>query len=255
MRNKAIFFTGVILLIVWLLINIKPNKENRMEIKPTPTPLLKAINFPQINFNDKDYSYSLVKVSNISKLTLMENKNKEKGKDLIKKYKCQTGINAGFYDKNNQVIGLFFTDGYLLNEAINSKLFDGFFSINEKNQVMISRQNPETKVKIALQSGPMLYINNQPIALLIQNDKPARRMIAFLDENNQLYFLTVLDKEFYYQGPNLVDLPMILGEITQKERIEVKNALNLDGGSASFFHSPKITLEEYNPVGSLFCVK
>lgn len=233
----------------------KPEPSIREQITtPSPTSPFSQ-DLPTITYDEKKYVYDLTKVDDISKISLIENKEKEGSGELIKRYNCLQAINGGFYDTNGKPLGLLITNGQTINKAIPSSLLDGFIYIDNQKKVGIARHLAETELKIALQSGPMLIENQKTLLLQIKNDKYARRMAAAITKEKTLIFLTIFDPESNLHGPKLGDLPLILKLIAQKENLKLTSALNLDGGAASAFKADNISLLEYNPVGSLFCIK
>ena len=89
----------------------------------------------------------------------------------------------------------------------------------------------------------------------IKNDKPARRVLVSLNEQGEIVFFTVFDRDLVFQGPFLSELPKLLQLISSKLGIEIIDALNLDGGTASVFYSGDISLQELTNVGGFFCIK
>ena len=90
--------------------------------------------------------------------------------------------------------------------------------------------------------------------LSILDDKPGRRVVVAQAEN-KIYFIAFYNNNSVYLGPNLSDLPQLLKMFAQKRKTTILNALNLDGGAASAFHTDNFSLPELTPVGSFFCIK
>ena len=112
----------------------------------------------------------------------------------------------------------------------------------------------DENVDMGVQTGPVLILDGDEVDLKLARDKQARRMAAFI-AGNDLYFVTVFHPEAVLDGPFLDSLPGIVLKIGQDEGFVVSSAVNLDGGAASAWYSPTLTLKEWQPVGSWWCVK
>lgn len=88
----------------------------------------------------------------------------------------------------------------------------------------------------------------------VKNDKQARRVVAGVTGENKLIFLVFYDNNQYYSGPYLNDLPDLVDKTGKSLDLNIADAINLDGGSASAFISDDIKLTELTPVGSFFCI-
>lgn len=232
--------------------NIKP--QINLSVSPTP---VEFVNKPeQIIFDKEKYLFSYFIVKEISKLFLYPNfTEKISSKEIIDKDQCRYLTNANFYDTKNKPLGLFVSSGEVFGQQITSSLFNGFFYLSNEGSFSISNSEKEGSFKIALQSGPLLYSNNNPWELKIIDDKKARRIVLGETNENELIFLVFYKENEEYAGPYLADLPKILLVFEQKTGIKIKNALNLDGGSASVFYSDQVRLGELKTVGGFFCGK
>lgn len=159
--------------------------------------------------------------------------------------KCRYGTNGGFYTKENKPIGLVVANSKTLNPAQNNKLFNGYLSNRG-----ISFDIPSDAIW-AVQTGPVLWNNNQSMKVNTTNDKSARRNVAILSIDDKLYFAIFYNPQASVLGPYLNDLP----EILKLLNISIKSAINLDGGGASAFYDGKTFLEESDPVGTILCAK
>ena len=136
-------------------------------------------------------------------------------------------------------------DNKTLNSGQNNRLFNGFVSDQG-----ISYE-PPVMARWAVQTGPILWENNQPIKINTTNDKSARRGVAILSSDNKLYFVIFYNPMAEVLGPYLNDLP----EILKLLNISITSAINLDGGGASAFYDGRTFLEESDPVGTILCAK
>ena len=200
-----------------------------------------------------DYRYAWVKLDNLANLKLLSNHDtKASSEDLAKIYHCRILVNGNFYDENDRPLGWLVSQGETLSKAITSSLFNGFLSLSA-SKVEISPSVPQGSVKFGLQSGPLLIFNSQPLLLKINNDQPRRRVIAALNNQSELIFLVLTGADSLYSGPLLAETPKLVIALGQAIGQNLVAALNLDGGSASAFHTDTIHLKEYVYIGSFFC--
>ena len=236
-----------IILILFLLLltgcTSKPISETVI-ISPSPAPDLAQFG---------NYRYAWVKITDLSRLTLLPNHDAQtSSEDLANKYHCQVLVNGNFYDKQNKPLGWLVSEGKTLAKPITSSLFNGFLSLSP-SKVEISPLVPQGLVNLGLQSGPLLILDSQPLLLKISNDQPRRRVIVALNNQKELIFLVLTGTDSLYSGPLLADTPKLVAAIGQALNQNLVTALNLDGGSASAFHTDTIHLSEYAYIGSFFC--
>ena len=221
----------------------KPISETVI-ISPSPAPDLAQFG---------NYRYAWVKITDLSRLTLLPNHDAQtSSEDLANKYHCQVLVNGNFYDKQNKPLGWLVSEGKTLAKPITSSLFNGFLSLSP-SKVEISPLVPQGLVNLGLQSGPLLILDSQPLLLKISNDQPRRRVIVALNNQKELIFLVLTGTDSLYSGPLLADTPQLVAAIGQALNQNLVTALNLDGGSASAFHTDTIHLSEYAYIGSFFC--
>jgi uncharacterized protein YigE (DUF2233 family) len=180
---------------------------------------------------------------------LQERLNSE---EIREKYSCRSLVNGGFYSKENTHIGLFIADKQKLSNSQTNPTFNGYLTIN--NQVQISRTANES-VTHAVQTGPILISGSRANNFEIKNDDNKRRIVAAVLRDGNLVFIAVYDKSSKFLGPKLADLPGILMQFSDNTSIKIRDAINLDGGSASFFITDEVNLQELVRVGSFFCIK
>lgn len=221
---------------------------------PSPTPHIwkqSAV----INFNNAPIriSWAIVEPKDVE---LYSNLQDQKLSEEIKVNRsCSTLVNGGFYSKENTHLGLFIANFETISQPIQSALLNGYLWIDSNNIAIIDTNSPKITPRVGLQSGPIIISNSIPLALSINNDSLNRRIVAATTANNQLYFLVVYRDGSEYQGPLLGDLPKIVDLFAKKNNINIQNAINLDGGSASVFISNYDRLVELSHIGSYFCIK
>ena len=215
-----------------------------------------AVNKATIEIEGKKYSASWGFVENADKLELLTNFSQKKSAvDVFEFEQCKILTNAGFYTKDDKPTGLFITDGKLVRKFSQNSLTNGVLSINYFGIPRITATVPEDPLRIALQAGPVLIDNAEFRTLSLVNDSEDRRMVAGVTGENKLIFIVFYDPESVYLGPKLVDMPQALSKFVEKTKIEIADAVNLDGGSASVFYSPNLKLSEIQNVGAFFCEK
>ena len=225
----------------------KPISETIIS-SPSPSPAPALAEFG-------NYRFAWVKLDNLANLKLLPNYNaKASSEDLIKIHHCQILVNGNFYDETDRPLGWLVSQGETLSKAITSSLFNGFLSLStSKVESRISSSFPQGLVNLGLQSGPLLILDAKPLFLKINNDQPRRRVIVALNDQSELIFLVLTGTDSLYSGPLLADTPKLVIAIGQAIGQNLVAALNLDGGSASAFHSDTIHLNEYTYIGSFFC--
>lgn len=209
-----------------------------------------------IEFGDKIYSYSKIEVNDVSKTTLFSNLDKKlTSREILKSSGCKSLVSGGFYTKDDKPIGLLISEGQTLNYAQNSSLFNSFIYITFDDKVAIASRIPYGSMRLALQSGPLLIKDGVKQQLKLKNDEEARRVVVGTINDKTMVFLAIYKTDSLFVGPNLVDLPEITSLISEKENINLKDALNLDGGTASAFLSINKNISELASIGSYFCIK
>jgi uncharacterized protein YigE (DUF2233 family) len=225
-------------------------------IPDAPTPTLMHNKVKTVPFGSDQYAYDFFTVTNPATLLLIPNFSHPKdAESLISENHCTAAITGGFYDKQQKPLGYFQTGETIIGTKIDSALVNGFFWADASGSAVISTDLPRTDFHFALQSGPVLMFDGKVLPLSINNDKPARRMAVARSINNSLIFFTVYTEQSVFDGPLLADFPEIIGVIGRKEKMNILEAINLDGGSASAFYSADTKLPELTPVGSIFCFR
>lgn len=164
-------------------------------------------------------------------------------------------MNGGFYSKQNTHLGLFVSNFETISRFSQNSLLNGFLSIDSADKITISADLPSATPRLGLQSGPLITRNGESLNLSINNDEPNRRIAAGTTRDNKLIFLVFYRDSAEFEGPLLGKLPEIINLFKKQTGIDIVDAINLDGGSASVFVSNYDLLRELTMIGSYFCIK
>lgn len=225
-------------------------------ITPNPSPAIipspTAKNVFYITYDNREYSIYYTKLNGHT-ITLLPNfSQKAASQTLIKENNCQAAVNGGFYDKEEEPIGLFIANGkvYKEEDEEDTSLLTGFFYLDDTGSPHIERNSPLKSTNI-IQAGPLI-INSTPFITKV--DETARRSVLAETDNGDFYALSIIEKgDNYFLGPTLADLPPLLFSIDTP--FKIIKALNLDGGSASVFYGDDgFSLSELSTVGSIICI-
>ncbi|MEK9143873.1 MAG: phosphodiester glycosidase family protein [Patescibacteria group bacterium] len=254
------FLAGFILLgIVVTFVILRTPVSTTTKPTASPTPALSASRSPpsqslDINKNGRTYRVAWFEISDVSALSLIPNfTQKRTARSLVDNKECAEVTSGGFYTKDNQPTGLFINEGKTLRGSIPNTLFNGFFVVDQNNTASITSSPPEGTVGLALQTGPVLIRGGKMLTLAIRDDEFARRVVVGITQKEAVIFLAIYDPENSWSGPKLADTPDILSKIIA--RLQLKDVLNLDGGSASAFIREDLSLEELTSVGGFFCIR
>lgn len=195
------------------------------------------------------YFYQINKQDNFIVIPNFE--NPQDSADIIKNNNCKYAINGGLYQENKKPLGLYFHNNKIINNKINSNIFNGYLYLNQNNVLDIS-QNVSDNLKFIMQTGPYFDLNSTQIDY---NDKTARRHVIAKDSSNNLFIFSIFTPESFISGPTLNQIPQFFQKDEIKKIANFTQVLTLDGGSASVFYSPIHSLHESTFIGSLLCWK
>lgn len=255
--KKLLFLAILIITLPFIYDKVFPNS---LVLKKSPLlSKFKSIeNFEQkqINFDNQIYLYSIFTPKSSQQLIFDLNlSEKQPSLDIIKDQQCQYLINGGFYDKLDQPIGLVIKDGLEISPAQKNRLFNGYISATNSANFIISTTKPSLSSIVAIQTGPLLIKDSIIQNLQLISDQHKRRMVLAISSDNTPYFIAITLKDSDVEGPLLGDLSQLISLISNKEGLIFKDAINLDGGSASTFYTPNIHLKELTTIGSYLCFK
>lgn len=202
------------------------------------------------------YAYSRIGPVDPSRVSLISNLPKKRTTtELMDEYQCLELSSGGFYDTNDEHIGLFEINDGVLHETSPNALFNGFLWSTMSNASGIGTMLPDQPLKFALQTGPILMENENERDLSLVSDQNARRIVGAVTPEDMLLFIVVHTDTTEFSGPLLALLPEIIGEISKKEKLHIVHAINLDGGNHSAFYNSEQSFTELSPVGSIFCIR
>ncbi|KKQ87367.1 MAG: hypothetical protein UT10_C0007G0025 [Candidatus Woesebacteria bacterium GW2011_GWB1_38_8b] len=250
-KFKIIFVISLLFLslsIGYYLFNNISTKNVNIDPSASNTPTLKN---PYENiFNG--YEIDWIEIRNLESINLNSNLIKKLSSDEIyENKKCKYLISAGFYNKNDEHIGLFVEQGKLISDYIKDDFFNGFFYLKE-NKAYISLNNPKNPT-IALQSGPVLMLNNRYLINNFVNEEFARRILVGLSNSGSVIFITIF-AENKINGPKLSEIQGLFEKLEEKTQINIVDLINLDGGSHSAFFSDTNKIRELSTIGGYFCI-
>jgi len=220
----------------------------KIDFSPTPGTQFEPIDNPQ-------YKTVWVIIRDTDKIELFSNLEEDlPSGDALSKHSCNHLLSGSFYSEKNTHIGLFVTNFVKLSEAQENTTFNGYFFIDEENVAFISSAPPQNP-KIAVQSGPILMRDEDTLTISLERDENARRIIAAVTDKGEVVFIAIYDKSNTLLGPKLTEVPSVLSDLQKNTAFEIKDAINLDGGSHSAFITNLIKLTEISTIGSYFCIK
>lgn len=211
-----------------------------------------------VSYNNQLYTLWIEEIPSLSTITLIANfTQKENGETIAKNNACAIAINGGYYLAEEKPLGLFYTDGKSYGSEVESTIATGFFWQEKSGKRIIDYQKPQLNesVDFIFQTGPLFPVGDKKLQLI--DDENARRSLI-VESPDKLYALSLTENENTLLGPYLSDVPIILAQENLKE-FQFQRAINLDGGSASFFYATgeggPFVLSELKSIGSLLCIK
>lgn len=238
------------------------SKLQPVALVTSPT-ISQEINFPgeriDVSSDLETYILWMMEIPPSASLKLIPNfTQREDAETIAKANNCEIAINGGFYLSEGKPLGLFVTDGQTYGEEIQSNLATGFVWQERGGSLFIHLDKPLDlqALDFILQTGPYIVVGERKLKLV--DDEPARRSLVTQTREKKLFAVVVTEKENTLSGPLLADIPVILSRPEVKKVIDFETAINLDGGSASFFYAKQFgnpfVFSELKSVGSLLCV-
>ena len=146
--------------------------------------------------------------------------------EAVARAKFIAGVNGGYFDPEEVPVGLLVSDARVLAPLRKAKLLSGVLtaSASRVDIVRASRFTMSTRIKSAVQCGPLLVERSVPIAGL--NDaRKARRTFAGVDGKGRATLGVC----------SAVSLAQRADRPPERRKIRITRALNLDGGSSGAF--------------------
>lgn len=255
------FWTSLIVILIFLFFSFWFFSSKR--IQPESIIEKQEVKNEEINtgmksliFDGEKLLFLVEKINEPQKLILLPNfEEKLSSTVLLENNHCQFLVNGGFYGEDNQPLAWFFTQNKLFKKETKNAFLNGFLSMDEKGAILLDDVSPSKPIVWGLQTGPLLILKNQPLVLNLVHDEPDRRLVAALNEKNELFFLVITKTDSLAFGPLLEDLPLIVEQIGSELNENFQAAVNLDGGTASAFLTRSKSIKEYTWIGSFFCLQ
>ncbi|MCK4636227.1 MAG: phosphodiester glycosidase family protein [Candidatus Moranbacteria bacterium] len=244
-KNNKIFILVFIVFILFIFF-AKSSSENKKEnLISQEIESEEIYQFSTVNFNNTSFDVVKVESKNINSIKFYyKNKNNQKIetinqlKDLLKEQKKNLvfATNGGIFSKEFKPLGLYIENGkeiskINLNEGEGNFYFqpNGIFSIqNNKVEITESKKyQNSSEVSFAIQSGPMLLIDNKINSLF--NEKSENKHIrngVGITENGSVIFVISNELVTFYNFA-----------LFFKEDLNCKNALYLDGAISEMYVS------------------
>ena len=149
-------------------------------------------------------------------------------RDLTNKGNALIGINTHFFDPDGKPLGLLVRDSKIEHRLQKGgSVLTGLFTLTKGAAKILHRSDfSNSKVpELGLQSGPRLIENGKKVSLRARAGTSRRSGIATTRSGEVLLFATFLR----FPGATLQQIQDFL----LKKELQVKNALNLDGGGSS----------------------
>jgi hypothetical protein len=239
--------------------NITQNIPVQNKLSEIPLPTLIATPYPNIfhkvSIGSVNYGYAYAKSSTQDVILIPNFIQSDNASQIFAANSCKSLINGGFYDTDHHPLGLFSIKDTTYGSRINSDLTNGFVWLDSLNHIGIDTDFPVYSMQWIFQTGPLLLENSQSVALSIRDDKQARRSVAATTKTGDLIIMSIFLEKQVTSGPNLTDLPIIVKKINDSNDMDIKTAINLDGGGASAFISKDMYIGEIQSVGSFICIK
>lgn len=257
MKRTAFILVSLTLTLIVLIYVFQTKREKSQKNEE----ILKKdkIKILQTKIDGRELKVAIYKVEKDKRVILGDNLEELKNAEDIKKEKgCDLLTSAGFYLQEKTHAGLFIQDDVVKEKYRPNIVFNGFF-YQRGEEIKIDDSPPKKeegkKIYFAIQTGPLIKKDEKEYQLKIREDKKSRRILAMMDKENNLYLVTIFDPLSYFSGPYLSEISKMEQEIEEQLQIEIKDIINLDGGSHSAFIKDNFNLVEAAKIGSFFCIK
>lgn len=175
--------------------------------------------------------HSAVFKTNAATLRVVDQADTPRGDlaEVISRTGALAAVNGGYFDPGDAPVGLLVSEGKIISPLRKAKLLSGVLSASA-SRVEIARTARfamSSKIKAAVQCGPLLVERSAPVAGL-NDTRPARRTFATVDGKGRAALGVC-------SAVSLAQLARILALTNAAGDFKIARALNLDGGSSSAF--------------------
>ena len=255
---------AITLIVIYLALQKPSEPAPRVQdIKSEPTqavlsePKTSQVQKLKLSLSGVEYQLRLRKLQENEGITLIPNLEKKlSSQEVFSSASCDFLINGGFYTSSNSPLGLLFLEGKTLSPNIRSGFLNGYLGLSRTGTLSLSSQAPQdlSGYSFVLQSGPYISLEDgQPPKFEETKD---RRALVAENQSGEKYFVAILEENNYFSGPKLGDLKQLLQLLNQTYSLNLKKAINLDGGSTlAFLQSGEESIPEIKKVGSFLCLK
>jgi uncharacterized protein YigE (DUF2233 family) len=148
---------------------------------------------------------------------------------VARRIRTLAGVNGGYFDPQNEPVGLVISDGKMIAPFRKARLLSGVLVVN-KGRVELVRSTEYSSRKTAtaaLQCGPFLVDGSSAVPGL-NNSRSARRTF-FITSGSDRAGIGFCSSVTLAELGDILSTPRIAGDL------KIQRALNFDGGSSSAF--------------------
>jgi len=212
------------------------------QVLPNNQPSFLGMETPQSNTSK---SITLWFAAEAKELRLLDNTKKLISSiEVATSSGCVSGINAFYYDTNNQPLGWLVQNSEERNRFYKSMLLDGVVYTTE-NGFFIENKSPD-KAVWGHQAGPLLIFKQQKLGANLDNKIADSRSVAIQTDQNKAVFA-------YFPEATLAQLPDLINGLGDKAGFTAISAINLDGGSSTSFWTGEARIYETLMSGGWWC--
>jgi len=170
------------------------------------------------------------------KIKVYLSKSSKTALEVCKETESAAAINANFFGTDLKPLGLIISNSTLLHPLqLGGKTLTGVFLLVGDEIKIVHRDSFQNSKEIsqAIQAGPRLIADGQIISL--PEDAPTRRSAIAIDSKGRVLLFASKDR---FPGLSLKDLQKLL----MRPELQIKDALNLDGGGSSQLYASQLKL-------------
>ncbi|TMC20934.1 MAG: phosphodiester glycosidase family protein [Chloroflexi bacterium] len=171
----------------------------------------------------------------------------------MKQTGAQVLINGGYFDKNYRPSGLLISDGEAHGASYQG--FGGMLAVDASGRISLRSlgeqpYDPSEQLQQVTQSAPLLMLNGQRTQFTA-NSVNDRRSVVAIDKHGNLLFIVSPGRAFTLDE---------LADILVSSDLELKTALNLDGGASTGFYvnthgQQQVSIEPFTALPIVIAVK